>query len=424
MALKDNFCFSPWINTGVDYDGNYLRCRWESTPVATQNITETSPIEFFDSKIMADIRKSLLDGQKLDMCRDCRIMEMYGKVSPRQKQLLKTGITLDQFEKTLLSSPRIGDLDYSNRHDGKTKLLPVDWQIHLSNYCNSACVFCDPQWSSRVEAQYREIGWYTGKTVRWDEKQENITRLVDAIRQSTDTRYIHFIGGETLITPSFKIILRELSELQHAKYITIGFTTNLTVFDDEIVDLLSKFKEIHLGVSIETPTIMNDYVRWPSKIDNVLHILDQWIRIKPDNWLYQLRITPTMLTVSSLHELFAMAERLSLITESCNFLEDPDWLKINVLPIEFRSKAANDLETWINNRESTDAVNLRNERFSESVLIRDAQSYVRYLRDAEDLSYMLPITVQKLKQLEMIRNNSLLDYVNDEYRDLFRSAGY
>lgn len=424
MALNNNFCSSPWINTGIDYNGNYIRCRWEATPESQQNISKVSPLKFFTSDEMNEVRQTLTNGEQLLMCVECRVMEAFQKTSPRQKQLLKTGITLDQFEKSLLSAPKYNDFDYSHTHSGKTKLKPVDWQIHLSNYCNSACVFCAPQWSSRVETQYKELGWFTSNTTRWDNVDANISRLVKDISKSTDTRYIHFIGGETLITPGFKVILQQLAVLPHAKNMTIGFTTNLTVFDTEIVDLLSAFKEIHLGFSIESPTPINDYVRWPSKIDDVLSTLNKWIKVKPDNWLYQLRITPTMLTISTLHQLFALAEELNMPTESCNFLEEPEWLKINVLPMELRKKAADDLLAWVDNRASSEEINSRNTRFTSSVLIRDAQSYINYLNNAEDLSHLLPVTVQKLKQLETLRKNSILDYVTNDYTEILRSAGY
>jgi predicted alpha-1,2-mannosidase len=81
-------------------------------------------------------------------------MEQHDKISGRQKQLLKTGIRLEQFEKTLASSPWVAEF----AQGGTTSQVPQDWQIDLGNYCNSACIFCTPRWSSRLATEFKKIG--------------------------------------------------------------------------------------------------------------------------------------------------------------------------------------------------------------------------------------------------------------------------
>ena len=60
--------------------------------------------------------------------------------------------------------------------------------------------------------------------------------------------------------------INKLIEKDLAKYIIVGTTTNATIYSDELVNVIKSFKEFHLGVSIETVTDLNDYVRYPSKI--------------------------------------------------------------------------------------------------------------------------------------------------------------
>ena len=66
----------------------------EDTPV----IGDIHPLTFFQ-KNMASLRQSMLNGETLNECSDCYVMEKYEKVSGRQRQLLKTGITVKDFAK-------------------------------------------------------------------------------------------------------------------------------------------------------------------------------------------------------------------------------------------------------------------------------------------------------------------------------------
>ena len=62
----------------------------------------------------------------------------------------------------------------------------------------------------------------------------------------------------------------------------------------DIVELLTQFQEVNLGMSVETFEPVNDYVRWPSNINDVRRTLDQWVNIgQQHGWLMTLRITPT-----------------------------------------------------------------------------------------------------------------------------------
>jgi len=53
---------------------------------------------------MSPFRKNILDGKSSEVCNDCYNMDRYNKVSGRARQLLKVGITDEDFEKSLASS--------------------------------------------------------------------------------------------------------------------------------------------------------------------------------------------------------------------------------------------------------------------------------------------------------------------------------
>ena len=401
--------------------GHYEYCRWATRSLQATNIQDVSPQEFFQQH-MEPIRQQLLAGESPAGCVECAAMEQHQKISGRQRQLLKVGVRVEQFEKTLVSSPWFDTFTADTFNQ-----LPQDWQIDLGNYCNSACVFCSPSNSSRLAQEWQTIGLIKNLPPKnWTDNQDLIERFVNTLSQSPHIRYLHFIGGETVITPAFKTILQALVRAGLNRTATIGFTTNLTVWDSQVIDLLTQFRGVNLGMSVETFEIVNDYVRWPSKLPVVLENLDRWQEVaQQHSWLMQLRTTPTLFTVGSLLSVYDYTWTRRISVESCNFLTEPAFMRPSVLPISYRQPIIDRMQSWLDQHSvSGDTViNIRNPNVSQLQNHQDLQSYVNYLRNMPDESNRLPELIAFLKRIESVRGNSILTYL-PEYEELFRSAGY
>lgn len=410
----------------VNNDGSYDYCRWieNKNSEPDQNLRDQSPSQYFQ-ETMTPVRQAMLAGERLQQCSPCYRMEQHNKISGRQKQLLKIGVQTTHWTKTLKSSPWVDEF-----RTAATDLTPQDWQIDLGNHCNSACVFCSPISSSRLAAEFMKIGLIDSMPAgHWADDPQLLDRFLEDLASCAHVRYLHFIGGETLITPAFGRILARLIDLGLHKSATIGFTTNLTVWDEDIVALLAKFHQVNLGMSVECMTRVNDYVRWPSRIDQVHDILDRWLSLAAQQgWYVQMRVTPTILTIHELlgvHE-FAIARRVAI--ESCNFLEQPVFLKPIVLPPEHRQPIIDRMRLWLNQQgyqagDHPNVVNTRNPDFARTQVLEDAYSYLLYLEDQPDESHRLPDLVRYLGQLDRSRKLSVIDYL-PQYEKLFRSAGY
>jgi sulfatase maturation enzyme AslB (radical SAM superfamily) len=304
----------------------------------------------------------------------------------------------------------------------------IDWQIDLGNYCNGACVFCNPESSSSLATEFKRIGLIDQvPPSSWCDDPELLDRFIADLTQSPNLQYLHFLGGETVITPGFKKILLALVDSGLAKNISIGFTTNLTVWSDSVVELLTQFQQVNLGMSIETLTAVNDYVRYPGKQTRTRELLDRWTALgHKQGWLIQIRITPTCLTVHELTTVYDYAWQHGTAVESCNFIDNPAFFRISVLPKPQRESAAQTLRSWIVAHPVADSdqiVNTRDPNRSHEQIVQDATSYLNYLESAPDESSRLPDLVAYLKRLEASRGNSILTYL-PQYEDLFRSAGY
>ena len=423
MNIEDQFCSSPWFHMRITNNGKFEFCRWADNYLLTDQATiaTTHPLTFFQ-KVMAPLRQDMLDGKTVAACHHCKTMEQYGKISGRQKQLLKTGIVKDNFVKTAASSTFRTAFEKT-----EINLRPVDWQIDLGNHCNSACVFCTPKSSSRLASEFKRIGFIDQLPDRsWVEDPIAYNDFVHTLSTTTGLAYLHFLGGETLITPGFRSILQALIDANLHSRVTIGFTTNLTVWDPEMNQLLTQFKTVNLGASIETLDRVNDYVRWPSNIGQVTTNLDRWIELaQQNNWITSLRITPTVLTAARVLSLYQLAVRHNIGIESCNFLHEPAFMRTSVLPMPQRLAVADQLQIWIDDQTTTKTtvINIRDLHHAQASAVQDAQSYVQYLRNAPDESQQLPALVEYLKKLEKSRSNSVLDYL-PEYEQIFRAAGY
>jgi len=430
MDFENTFCSSPWIHMRIANNGDFGACRWANRMhIAKEryNIKEVSPREYFQ-KHMSQVRHKLLQGYKPEFCSDCYQMDRHEKVSGRARQLLKVGIQVNNFARTMRSSTFFREFRNSADDQGFTSLMPVDWQIDLGNYCNSACVMCSPESSSKLAVEFLRLGLIKQlPKSSWCDDKTSMNNFVQGLIDTPNLRYLHFIGGETLITPAFKKILRQLIHNGITEP-TIGFTTNLTVWDEEAISLLSKFQKINIGMSVESLSPINDYVRYPSDISEIKKILDKWVQLgKAKNWLLQLRVTPTAFTIDSLYTVFDYAMTNEVTVESCNFLDHPRFLRINILPYELKHSAQEKIRSWIDkNLEhliDDKIINTRNSSTVKSQILQDAQSYLSYLQnEPEDASFRREL-VDFLKLIEKSRGNRILDYL-PHYEKFLRSIGY
>jgi sulfatase maturation enzyme AslB (radical SAM superfamily) len=430
MSLEKYFCSSPWLHMRINSAGEYEVCRWADIKYISHefSLATKSPIEFFQ-KDMAEFRFDILAGNKNPICNDCHQMDQHRKLSGRLKQLLKVGVDQDNFDKTVKSSTYLDKFHSSFETQGLTDLHPIDWQIDLGNYCNSACVFCDPISSSKLATEFKKLKIIDSVPKKsWTQDPAMVDKFIQSVCTLNNIQYMHFIGGETLITPAFKHIIKALISNGVSKSISLGFTTNLTVWDDELIELFKQFSQIYVGLSVESMDPINDYVRYPSQIDQVKNVLSRWLTISEENnWLVQLRITPTCLTINSLITVYSYAYEYDLSVESCNFLNRPEFMRPSVLPQTIRDSIIKSLESWIQMHsdriKNNQIINNRDPNVAKQHIIQDAESYVNYLKNEPDESHRAPALVEYLKRLESLRGNSILDYL-PQYEEFFRTSGY
>jgi sulfatase maturation enzyme AslB (radical SAM superfamily) len=299
----------------------------------------------------------------------------------------------------------------------------------LGNFCNSACIFCSPAFSSKLATEFKKLGFISQLPKKnWADDPVLLENFVKILAESKQLAYLHFLGGETIITPGFKKILKKLIEKKINRNVAIGFTTNLTAWDQEIIDLLIQYRKVNLGMSIECLHPVNDYLRWPSNITDIKTTLEKWIEIaKKYHWSIQLRPTPNVFSIAHLKTLYEYAFEKNIGIESCNFLYRPAFMKISLLPKNIRDTISKELLNWIQSHsehnDKEKIINTRDPKKVREYILQDAQSYVNYLNNVPEEMHLWKDLVNYIKKLESSRNNNVLDYV-PEYEKFLRTAGY
>lgn len=434
--LKNTFCSSPWFHLRITYDGSFEKCRWLKTTEHNFNINETSILSYHNSDEMCGFRQDMLDGSAPSECDTCYYQEKFNKLSGRQKQLLKSGIRTDDFTNSLLSSPHFDDFTYSQGTHGLTDHSPTDLQIDLGNLCNSACIMCDPQASSKLTQDYIKL--YKKSDLfseppaykSWTSDKMALERFLTDLSLIPDLKYMHLLGGETLYNDAFYRICNTLINNSRASGLIIGTTTNGTIYTEQLAKIIPQFKEFHLGISIESVSALNDYIRYPSKISEVLANIDKFIALReqhPSLYL-TLRITPNIFSIYELDQLFEYVIDKKLTVEACNILYKPESLRMELMPEDIRQEIITKLEALVTkyNLQRHNVTNIRKSNDIDKVTADSVHEYLDFVKGytvPTDVEQQRKNLVEFLKSFESLRNNTILDYA-PRYKDFLRSIGY
>jgi len=387
---------------------------------------------------MRSLRSTLLSGEKSDVCTACYYEDSHNKVSGRQRQLLKSTVDINNFDKTLSASPHWKLFEYSHDNQGQTDYQPVDIQIDIGNVCNSACIMCNPIYSSRLAQDYKKLSLVepglfkiTDQYENWTDNESLVDKFINELEQIPNLKYLHFLGGETLYLKSFYTICNRLIANGLSQRIIIGLTTNCTVYSEELEHIIKNFKQVHLGLSIETVTNLNDYIRWPSKIDQVQTNIDNFIKLKDETNLHlSLRITPTVLSIYHIDSIFRFMLDQRIMAESCNILQEPTVMRIELLPNDLRQEIIDKIDRVIDDYNLVESgeviVNRRRDDLIDPVITSVIFEYRNFLASYDnplDVELERHNLVKFIKGFESLRNNTILSYL-PEYEEFLRSYDY
>jgi sulfatase maturation enzyme AslB (radical SAM superfamily) len=316
------FCARPYTHIYNDIDGTYRLCCYakpitDATLQGKYTIHTTTPIQFFKSPFMKQIRKEFASGNIEDLSSETkRICSHCIQLSPQQRLDSLRGITTPI----------------------KQQLLHVDEQIEgryihmklrlFGNECNLSCVMCYPNNSNTRQNElqkiklisntdYMSLKFFANYEQRANESISN-ERLEEILEELTDySKHIsifEIIGGEPFLLKQHIPMIDRLIETGESKNIVLKYSTNLTLYkhwESLIIKECQNFKEVNFGVSIDSVGEKNDYIRWGSDWDKLLHNIDSLKELQKQypNITISFSITVTRLNWKEVPELVSIIKK-------------------------------------------------------------------------------------------------------------------
>jgi hypothetical protein len=349
QANPNIFCSTPWYELHIYWDGGLGVCCQEAHRLysadqnSQYNIANMSIAEWIRSEPVTAMRQEIVGNNELSACRRCYVEEQYGSTSRRHKSNQKSVIfTKENFRESFEQSPGY------NKFAGITPVdLPIDLHIDLGNYCNLACKMCNAQASSTIAVQ--EVQWGRSESKQyvgtdWTRDTAVWNRVVAEIAAIPNLSNIHFMGGETLITPRFEQFVDAMLAAGRTD-IGISFVTNGTQFNTDLLDKLRPFKRVGIEVSIETITEHNAYQRQGTDTAQVLAHIDRYCTEYANGTTITVTLRPAVsaLTIGTYWTLLKYALEKKLLIK-CLIVFSPDYLHPAVLPLTVRNAYRNNYQ--------------------------------------------------------------------------------
>jgi MoaA/NifB/PqqE/SkfB family radical SAM enzyme len=228
---------------------------------------------------------------------------------------------------------------------------PQVFIIKPGNTCNLACRMCDPATSS---------GWYqdayqlaiknkgfVGTAAEYSKTFEHIrnsfsrdnTELWDTfVEWLPNIAFVHIYGGEPFLTPALFDALERVVNAGQSQNTSLQLHTNATIFNLKYLEILSKFKSVEIGLSIDSDQIKElEYIRHPVKADLVFDNLEKFKQIRRQycNIKLHINITVTPLNVFNITKIKDNLTNRGFLT-GLNMVTAPDEYDIRHIPLSVR----------------------------------------------------------------------------------------
>jgi len=406
--MSKTFCPLPWIHLATRPNGDVRVCCTANASGAgdedskevglvkqngqVMNLQTHSIAEIWNSNYMKTVRLQMLEGNVPPSCTKCFEEESKGIVSKRQWESAVWNERLDMT--TIIDAT------------GKDGSLPVDipyFDLRLGNLCQLKCIMCSPHdsssWIKEWKLQYpkyktielkQDQQWNSDFDYTWYKKG---SFLSDMRLQAYNIRELYFAGGEPLLIPEHYKILEFMVETGAAKLCTLRYNSNGLELPEKLFELWNHFKEVKFNFSVDAVGSRNDYIRYPSKWENVVANL---LRLDdtPKNITVNIACAVQLLNVLTIPELVHWKEsrnfkKINLPPYGAGLVGThlvylPSYLNIRVLPSHLKAKVAKNVEHFCSRR-STDAEFMQN-----PYGFKRWQGLVQYMM-AEDWTNKLPM---------------------------------
>lgn len=207
---------------------------------------------------------------------------------------------------------------YDNTDAFDLRKIDIRW----SNVCNFGCIYCDPEYSSRLATEL--------KVEITQPPNERVQEMKDYVfNNAHQLKHVYMAGGEPLLMKENLELLELLKQVNPG--VNLRINTNLSKVDTRVFQTVCEFKNVHWTISLEAISAEYEYIRygssWVDFVNNLLTIqrLDHKISF---NMLY------FILNYKSIFECVRFLKEHGFHNNSfvIGALITPDWLNVRHLP--------------------------------------------------------------------------------------------
>ena len=226
------FCPAPWTAIYIDSTGYIDNCCISNNRLG--NAVTNDILDIMSAEKNQLIKQQMLDGVLPTGCSGCKRNDA---TTPSMRNYM-LGIN--------------SSVPFSIYNDNSFKLNYLD--IRWTNICNSACVYCAPTYSSKLAEELNILQVVD---------HQKITRIKEfLIDKLKDIETVYLAGGEPMLTKENIWLLTNLyRENPDCKIIV---NTNLSIINNEIFNLICKFKKVQVVLSGEAVGEQYNYIRYGS----------------------------------------------------------------------------------------------------------------------------------------------------------------
>jgi organic radical activating enzyme len=378
--MSDTFCVLAWRHLHVNTQGQRTLCCDSREHLLNFGYFNTNL--HFENPVPAglqEVRKKMLEGQKVPACHVCYQNEESGIFSARQYY---NQMFADQIPKILTQQEVTSD-----------QVISIDFRG--DNKCNFRCRTCNPDYSSALDAEAQRHFAHP-KPLKPDP-----VSLLELSRQMdlSKVRRIYFAGGEPLLAQDHLQFLADLVSKKRTD-IDLVYTTNGSLLarnDFQILKIWSQFDRVVFGFSLDAWGPRAEYIRHGTDWAKLLQDL-KFAKSQLKKAYIFASITVSVFNVLILPELIENLVAEGLIRERdlhLHLVYQPEEFNINSLGPAFRLEALSTLNRLI----------AKYEKLREARVLDLLRGLCNHL-DIEKNCDLRPVFLKRINAFDRIRNEN------------------
>ena len=359
--FSPTFCVYPWIEFLMGPTSDIKLCCIAETPVQDENkkvydFKKDSIEKYWNSYGLRQIRKKMLDGEKIKACTHCYYQESIGRTSYRQS-----------FNKQWFESEHGEDIlkriEKSKKNNFRVEEVPLYLDIRPGNLCNLKCRMCNPGNSSKIYKEQKEMltiskefpslidtGYFIKDEKTFHNWYKNKHLWNSIYKWAKHSKQLYFTGGEpTLIQENWELI-NYLAQNGYSENIHLIFNINCTQAPDKLINTFHSFRTVNITFSIDGYKEVQEYIRYPSKWEKIERNILKILRSRKGNTQFYISPVVQFYNILDLTKLLRWIDKLQItygkVENSLIMCTGPEFLDIACLPDNVKRSAFLKIEEY------------------------------------------------------------------------------